>query len=139
VNADVSGVLVKIDRTRAHLDEFDRGAKRVEAACRDAILRERDDGQSEYVFRFGRIPAVPSVLSAIAGDAIHNLRVSLDHLAWQLVIATGGTPRTGPGGTAFPIHHERPWPDRGGPIPRSDPLCRRNCGNSSTRCSRTSE
>src|SRR5919199_1097563 len=83
VNAGLSGVLVKIDRE----------AKRVEAGCRDAFVRERDDGRSEYVFRFGRVPAVPPVLSAIIGDAIHNLRVSLDHLAWQLVIATGGTPR----------------------------------------------
>jgi hypothetical protein len=111
VKADLSGVLVKIDRARAHLDEFDREASRVEAACRDAIVRERDERRSEYVFRFDRVPAVPAVLSAIAGDAIHNLRVSLDHLAWQLVIATGGTPRAGWGGTTFPIYERSPSPD----------------------------
>src|SRR6266516_936090 len=121
VNADLSGVLIKIDRAIAHLDDFDREAEPVEAACRDAIVRERDEQRSEYVFRFDRVPAVPAVLSAIVGDAIHNLRVSLDHLAWQLVIATGGTPREGPGGTAFPILPERPSPDRGGHYPQIKP------------------
>jgi hypothetical protein len=47
---------------------------------------------------------VPHDLSAIVGDAIHNLRVSLDHLAWQLVVSTGKTPVAGPGGTSFPIY-----------------------------------
>jgi len=114
VDADLSGVLVKIDRAKAHLDEFDQRARPVEAACRDAVVRERDEQRSEYVFRLDRVPAVPAVLSAIAGDAIHNLRVSLDHLAWQLVIATGGTPRRGWGGTAFPIREQPPKPDPGG-------------------------
>jgi hypothetical protein len=34
------------------------------------------------------------------GDCLHNLRSSLDHLAWQLVLADGGTPTTR---TDFPI------------------------------------
>jgi hypothetical protein len=111
VNADLSGVLVKIDRAKTHLNDFDRRASRIEEACRKAIVRERDEQRSEYVFRFKRVPAIPPVLSAVIGDAIHNLRVSLDHLAWQLVIATGGTPSVA---TTFPIHKQLLKPDRRG-------------------------
>jgi len=47
---------------------------------------------------------MPADLAAILGDSIHNLRVSLDYLAWQLVKATGGTPTLGRhGSTSFPI------------------------------------
>lgn len=111
MNADLSGVLVKIERAKTHLSEFDRRASRIEAACRTAIVRERDEQRSEYVFRFDRVPTVAPILSAIIGDAIHNLRVSLDHLAWQLVIATGGTPSEA---TTFPIHEVPPTPNRYG-------------------------
>jgi hypothetical protein len=41
----------------------------------------------------------------VAGEAIHQLRSSLDHLAWQLVEANGGTPGTH---TGFPIHEVPP-------------------------------
>ncbi len=94
MNADLSGVLVKIDRAKTHLNDFDRRARRIEDACRRVIVRERDEQRSEYVFRFSRIPTLRPVLGAVIGDAIHNLRVALDHLAWQLVIASGGKPRS---------------------------------------------
>jgi hypothetical protein len=110
-HANLSGVLVKLDRARAHLNDFDLQAGRIEAACREAIVRERDEERSEFVFRINRVPAVPAELSAIIGDAIHNLRVSLDHLAWQLVIASGGTPNET---TTFPILGDSPTPNRYG-------------------------
>src|SRR5881396_2019221 len=94
-SADLSGVLVKIDRAKTHLYDFETHIRPIQAACREAIIRERDEQRSEHIFRLDRVPAVPPLLSAIIGDAIHNLRVSLDHLAWQLVIATGKTPSTG--------------------------------------------
>jgi hypothetical protein len=136
-SADLSGVLVKIDRARTHLDDFDRRARRVEEACRKAIVRERDEQRSEYVFRFNRVPAISAVLGAIIGDAIHNLRVSLDHLAWQLVIATGGTPSNA---TTFPIHEVPPRPIATVvAVPRSILVSQTNCGKSSMKYSLTSE
>lgn len=88
--------------------------RQIQADCQKAIVRERDDERTEHIFRLDRVPAVPPSLSAIIGDAIHNLRVSLDHLAWQLVKATGGTPKIGKDGTAFPIHEQPLTPDRWG-------------------------
>ena len=37
------------------------------------------------------------------GDIAQNLRSALDHVVWQLVLANGGTPKPGGGGTQFPI------------------------------------
>jgi hypothetical protein len=42
----------------------------------------------------------PPMLSVIVGDVLHNLRSSLDHLAWELVIRAGGKPGRQ---TYFPI------------------------------------
>jgi hypothetical protein len=112
-HGDLSGVLVKIDRAKTHLYDFEAHIRPIQAACREAIVREHDEQRSEHVFRFDRVPAVPTILSAIIGDAIHNLRVSLDHLAWQLVIADGGTPNED---TTFPIHVVPPTPNRYGHI-----------------------
>lgn len=44
---------------------------------------------------------IPPCIPIIAGDAIHNLRSALDHLAWQLVEASGNTPGSW---TGFPIY-----------------------------------
>ena len=43
---------------------------------------------------------IPDDVYVIAGDTIHNLRSALDHLAWQLVEASGGTPNSR---TGFPV------------------------------------
>jgi hypothetical protein len=106
----LSSVLVRIERAKEHLADFDRQAKPISAACE--VTRECDDRNSEYVFRLSHVPTVPPVLSAIIGDAIHNLRVSLDYLAWQLVIATGKKPPNG--ATSFPVRKKRPDADRTG-------------------------
>jgi hypothetical protein len=39
----------------------------------------------------------------VIGDIAQNLRSALDHVVWQLVLANGGTPKPGGGGTQFPI------------------------------------
>ena len=109
-HADLSGVRVKIDRAKTHLNDFDAQAKLITEACRSAIS-QHPGVRNEHIFRFGKVPAVPPVLSAMIGDAIHNLRVSLDHLAWQLVTATGSNPGTN---TSFPVHTTAPTPDRRG-------------------------
>ncbi|HEX9515804.1 MAG TPA: hypothetical protein VF940_06475, partial [Streptosporangiaceae bacterium] len=108
--ADRSSVLVRIERARTHLYDFDNQVRPISAACE--MIRERDEQRSEYIFRLGKVPAVPPVLSAIIGDAIHNLRVSLDYLAWQLVIATGQKPPDS--NTFFPVRKTPCKADQGG-------------------------
>jgi hypothetical protein len=55
-----------------------------------------------------------SLLAPVVGDALHNLRSALDHIAWQLVKANGGTPT---GDTYFPILGAPPTPNRYGKSP----------------------
>src|SRR5216683_2490012 len=107
--ADLSSVLIRIDRAKAHLNDFDNRARMISTACQ--MTRECDEQRSEYIFRLSKGPVVPPVLSAIIGDAIHNLRVSLDYLMWQLVVAAGETPNDD---TSFPILTTPPTPDRYG-------------------------
>jgi hypothetical protein len=108
--ADLSSVLVRIDRAKTHLNDFDNQVRPISAACE--MTRECDEQRSEYIFRLSKVPAVPPVLSAIIGDAIHNLRVSLDYLAWQLVIATGQNPPNK--ATYFPVRTTLGKADQGG-------------------------
>src|SRR5258706_11614664 len=113
--ADLSSVLVRIDRAKTHLADFDNQVWPISAACE--MTRECDEQRSEYIFRLSKVPTVPPVLSAIIGDAIHNLRVSLDYLAWQLVIATGEKPpMSGGGGTSFPLCKKPPKAEDGGNV-----------------------
>jgi hypothetical protein len=97
------GILIKIDRAKAHLDDLEAQVRLIDAACQKAIIRERDEQRAEHIFRLAHVPAISSNLCAIIGDAVHNLRASLDHLVWHVVKTTGGTPRVGPRGTSFPI------------------------------------
>jgi hypothetical protein len=110
---DLAGVLVRIERAKQHLADFEARTRPLLAACRTAVIQEYDEQRFEYVLRIGQIPAIPQGLSAVLGDAIHNLRVSLDYLIWQLVIASGGTPSDK---TAFPILTVSPTPDRHGQV-----------------------
>jgi hypothetical protein len=58
-----------------------------------------DDGEFRNAFLVVSEPP-PMHLSVILGDCLHNIRASLDYLAWELVIANNSTPSTK---TAFPI------------------------------------
>src|SRR5437868_5598044 len=53
-----------------------------------------------YIIRLETIKPLPDSVPVLIGDAVHNLRSSLDHLMWQLVEAGGGTPNRS---TYFPI------------------------------------
>lgn len=48
-----------------------------------------------------RTTDIPIAISVIAGDALQNLRSTLDHLVWQLTLVNNQPPR--PGVTGFPI------------------------------------
>jgi hypothetical protein len=100
MTGDLASVEVKLERARRHLAELEARTKAIVAACRKAIVHERDERTAEHVFRFDQVPVVENDVGAIAGDVIHNLRAALDYLAWQLVLVSGNLPtrRTG-----FPI------------------------------------
>jgi hypothetical protein len=52
-----------------------------------------------------QVDPIPQEIGLVAGDFLTNLRASLDHLAWELVLANGGVPNEH---TAFPIKDRHP-------------------------------
>jgi hypothetical protein len=97
-------ILAKIERAEEHFDDL-------RAEC-FAFLKSNgyqtiayDDSETgDRVIKLRIVEDPPDRISIILGDAIHNLRSSLDYFAGQLVEAGGGTPTDD---TAFPIFYNR--------------------------------
>jgi hypothetical protein len=96
----LEGPRAKLDRAREHL-----GALRHEVDAfldRDPYVsvRETDSENGDYVWRMEVHRTAPVRLGILIGDVVHNLRSSLDHLAWQLALIRTDSPRQS---TEFPI------------------------------------
>lgn len=84
---DLRGSLAKIDRAKKHIDALRRAIKEVAPKGEFVSLRRQfEPEQRAIVYRIERIIEIPEDWSLIIGDAVHNLRCALDHLAWQLAI-----------------------------------------------------
>jgi len=90
----------KINRASKHIDDLAAACKTFINATPFVLDRETDPSTGYYRFRLIDIKEPPREIALIAGDAVHNLRSALDHLAYQLVLANGGTPLKQ---TCFPI------------------------------------
>jgi hypothetical protein len=64
------------------------------------MIGKFDDDGASYFVRCQLDEEPPMRLPLLIGDCLHNLRSALDHLAWALVEAHGGTPGTT---TQFPV------------------------------------
>jgi hypothetical protein len=103
MTGDLSGVDVKICRAKAHAADLTQRVKAATEPDRYAVVRQVNADGSVHSYFIDNPPQVPASWSAIVGDLLHNLRSALDHLAWQLVLLTGGTPD--PLKTVFPIRY----------------------------------
>ncbi len=96
----VERIQSKIVRARAHISALEvsiesfRRSRPLELGWRDSA-----DG-SERTFFLKTVPLVPIEIPLVAGDAIHNIRSSLDHLAYELVKVNGRNPTLD---TCFPV------------------------------------
>lgn len=93
-NASLDGPLAKLDRARLHLKTLNREIGAFKRSNSAEFIREDDFEAQEIVLRLKvlREPKNPK-WGLVAGDLVHNLRSSLDHLVWQLVLLHGGKPR----------------------------------------------
>lgn len=95
----LEGVELKIARASEHLDALGAEASAyLDSDPYQVVGEPQADGDILWVCKVHRY--LPLRLSVVLGDFLHNLRSSLDHLAWQLVLANGGTPERK---TTFPI------------------------------------
>ena len=100
----LDGAWLKTARAREHLKALQAELRVLEVNAY-RVVGEYEGEDSRYVLRFdvldeGRM--IPQRLGLMVGDAVHNLRTALDHLAWQLALIG-----TGPGRrTQFPIFED---------------------------------
>jgi hypothetical protein len=91
----LASVLAKTERAKCHIEELKRSIE--EFLTSDPYdIEPEDDPQPDQRIRCNicRATPIPLKVATIAGDAIQNLRSSLDHLAFQLVSVSspGGKP-----------------------------------------------
>jgi len=95
-----TGIEVKLKRAKDHIATLERELLSLETACDAAVNCRRDEDTGEAIFYLDGLPEIDPELGGLVGDAVHNLRSVLDHLADALVRRYGGTPS---GTTQFPI------------------------------------
>jgi hypothetical protein len=98
----INGITLKIERAKEHIRHLDSriqdflGNKPYVIGAKPHRIPQIEHTTLYIV----EVSPVPDDIPLIMGDAIHNLRSSLDHLAWQLVEAAGFTPNKD---TYFPV------------------------------------
>jgi hypothetical protein len=80
---------LKIARANHHIDNLRAEIERFLAKEPYIVVEELDSDRGQYVNRVREKEPIPDELSLIAGDALHNLRASLDYVVWQLVDGKG--------------------------------------------------
>jgi hypothetical protein len=93
-------VKLKLDRAREHADALRDGVLAYFGRKPVVTWDEEDTASGDLITRARATEQPPDRLSLVAGDALHNARTALDHLAWQLVLAGHGKPGTA---TCFPV------------------------------------
>lgn len=91
--------LLKVERAKEHLDVLDAKLSEFSKTQPFRVTHYEDVQNGRYIMRL-QIPIIDPRLAVIAGDAVYNLRSSLDHIAWQLALLTKDRPY---GRTEFPI------------------------------------
>jgi hypothetical protein len=90
----------RLNRAAEHIQEFDVAVRQwYDSKPLRIIYEQFNADQTAYIYRFKFAP-IPARIGIIAGDALHNLRASLDYLTWQLALKTTEHPSRK---TAFPI------------------------------------
>jgi hypothetical protein len=88
---------MKLAWAKAHLKLLDSEIEKFSQSNPYTLTRNDDLEQRRHVLRFNLLD-VPDHICLIAGDAIYNMRASLDQLVWSLARLSGIPKRT-----AFPI------------------------------------
>ena len=75
---------LKLDRAREHMDAAKDAVDTFIETKPYALGRELEDEGAKHVYRFTRYSDPPPEIGLRVGDAVHNLRSCLDHLALAL-------------------------------------------------------
>lgn len=95
----LSGISAKINRAGAQLSLLGGTLKHLVDAEIYKVVGTNEPALERYAFRVEG-PEMPVDVPLLAGEIVHHLRSTLDHLAWALVVSNGGVPSRN---TNFPI------------------------------------
>lgn len=105
------GVYLKLKRAdenvinlQAEIDGFFKG-------CEYPVIPDRNDKRLQEALKYYRELRVPLRFSVLAGEIVHHLRSSLDHIVWTLTDSSYKTPEN-ESAIAFPILGDRPTTTR---------------------------
>lgn len=93
------GARLKIERAKKHVRDLDSERSAFLGTAPYVGVPKFNADEDCTVFTLENIPPFPDIVSAILGDAAHNLRTALDYLACELVRDAGVEPK----GVYFPI------------------------------------
>ena len=94
-----AGIEARVERAGVLLDELELISKSF-LADQQLLIVESQEGDRRVGVYTGKTGFAPAEFSIRAGEIVHNLRSSLDHLVWQLVSISGQKPNRG---NAYPI------------------------------------
>jgi hypothetical protein len=92
VMADITALVAKLgwaDKHIFHLKELRDDWKEGEE---DRIRIENDPHTGNRIYKVIDIPPIPEDTPLVTGDAVHNIRSALDHLAHALMVVAKGSP-----------------------------------------------
>ncbi len=84
---NLSSAWAKLKRGKTHIDSLKIEIEKVYANGSPITLRrEYEPKNRAIVIRIESVVDIPDHWSLVVGDAVHNIRCALDHLAWQLAL-----------------------------------------------------
>lgn len=93
-------VLAKYERAQQHIRDLETCLIAFRNSIPYGIVEERDLESGDIIYRCSKVTALPAEIALILGDALHNLRSTLDYLVYKMVERSGATPDSR---TGFPI------------------------------------
>lgn len=81
------GPKLKVERAKKHIAELEAAIEAFHSTYPYRVTQNEDPQTGEFVVRVQVEKVVPDALSAVIGDAVHNLRCALDYVVCDLVRA----------------------------------------------------
>lgn len=88
----LTGPRAKAERAKKHVQDLNIALKAFFDSKPYTVGTKHNPNTRQLIYYLTGVAEVPSHIATIAGDAIHNMRASLDYLAYQLVLVGTGSP-----------------------------------------------
>ena len=82
---------LKLERAEYHISDIERQFAAFVRGKPHRFRIQSDPNTGVLAIRVRFVKEPPATLALIIGDAIHNMRIALDHAIWELVGLDGGT------------------------------------------------